>query len=267
MLHPGVLECFKKPRVSLRIPEVEAIQWLLRGLALFAKPAPSIVLGIHDVSVTGSVNLVTVTGCADGSIGGPPSWDLHVLHHYPLSNRDISVLTRQLLPPIFQAHPMFAAHTLTLRNCTFGTEDSWVPILSRMTSLRTLIFKRTPSRRFSGHYWKTGPLAAWRGRSGSEPELPVCPALQHVVLHGIDCSAGRWLDMCRVFPWPAGTDTRFLELVIAYLEGRVVPLEVLEMKECLNFTATEVKLIRRLVKRVEWDEVGSFAATNPDRPI
>jgi hypothetical protein len=39
------------------------------------------------------------------------------------------------------------------------------------------------------------------------------------------------------------------------------------MAECLNLTAPEVKLIRKLVNRVGSDGIGTFTATNLERPI
>jgi hypothetical protein len=51
-------------------------------------------------------------------------------------------------------------------------------------------------------------------------------------------------------------NTRFLELLICYLELRTTPLARLVIRGCFGYTGEEVKLLRRLVGSVLWDGRG-----------
>ncbi|KAJ7077710.1 hypothetical protein C8R44DRAFT_992870 [Mycena epipterygia] len=216
MLHRGTLDCPKKPFVSLRIldadGDADSLPWLFRGLALFTKPAPSILLQVHDVSTTRSEHLLTITARLDH--GGQPPWMLELLYRSPS-------LAPTLLPDIFAFESLCVAQALTLRNFILGREESWVPMLRQMNALRTLVLNTSYSP-------------------------------------GLIVRRGQWLDICHEPPAVPDSDVRFIELVIAYLEGRDCPLEVFEMKECFHFTASEMKLIRKLVNHVEWDDAGAF---------
>ncbi|KAJ7121626.1 hypothetical protein C8R44DRAFT_981689 [Mycena epipterygia] len=198
-------------------------------------------------------------------------WTLELLHGYTWISGTGTLAT--LLPYIFQSDVMRAAQALTLRNYTFGREESWVPMLRHLTSLRTLVLDGAPVAKM---FWvlqekptsiPAPHTSASNDNDQRDLDVPVCPRLECVALLGIDCSVGRWLDMCHEPPTREGADICFIELVIAYLEGRERPLEVFEMKECLQFAATDIKLIQRPVNHVEWDRMGAFAAMNPKRAM
>ncbi|KAJ7238213.1 hypothetical protein C8J57DRAFT_1246634 [Mycena rebaudengoi] len=90
------------------------------------------------------------------------------------------------------------------------------------------------------------------------------PAMQTIRMINLNCGAGNWLPQLQPSN-PAGLltnsyfdldNTRFLELLICYLELRAAPLARLVIRECFGYTGAEVKLLRRLVGSVLWDGWG-----------
>ncbi|KAJ6571293.1 hypothetical protein B0H19DRAFT_659074 [Mycena capillaripes] len=273
MLYSCTLDCPKKPHVTLRVLEIHSIRRLLRALAYFAAPAPSVMLEVQDVSGVdwhGSnpmacairwrgAYLVTLTGRPLGACANP-SWTLELLHPYArLGNEDDSTSLFKLIAQSFQAHDLITElHTLTLRNCIFcrgRSWESWVPVFQYMTSLRTLVIEGAPVAEIflalQHKNLKTVKYKPWSSDKDSEGAL--LPAPEHVALQGIDCSEGRGLSIDPLVRADRNLDLRFLEFVLAYLYGRDKPLELFEMKGCCNINPAEVEVIRRLVTRVEGD--------------
>ncbi|KAJ7260797.1 hypothetical protein C8J57DRAFT_1636967 [Mycena rebaudengoi] len=129
------------------------------------------------------------------------------------------------LATIFVALPEFAwlehIEYLWLRDWCTIPAALWQLFLGRLAGLQTL--DRLPARR---------PFLGARAppRDSSPATLP-----------------GSYFDL---------DNTRFLELLICYLELRAAPLARLVMRECFGYTGAEVKLLRRLVGSVLWDGWG-----------
>ncbi|KAJ7121657.1 hypothetical protein C8R44DRAFT_853181 [Mycena epipterygia] len=182
---------------TLRIRDADALYRFLRNLKLFAERAPAIVLEVHDIStIRRSAHLLTMTASPED--GSAPAWSLELFNRYPSQDRNTGMLAITLLPEIFESEPLCAACTLTLRNYTFHREESWVPILRHLTHLHTLVLDHAP---IAEVFWalqeKPTPRKATISEESfrREPRAPVCRKLERVVLLGIDCSVGRWLDI------------------------------------------------------------------------
>ncbi|KAJ7200407.1 hypothetical protein GGX14DRAFT_330133, partial [Mycena pura] len=133
----------------------------------------------------------------------------------------------------------------------------WGPFLRRLKGLQTLAGNGSPP---AGLFWNL----VRQLESGGD--APLLPSLRTIKIINVNCSAGNWLP--QLLRRPANPDalpinshfdldnTRFLELLICYLELRSSPLQRLSFWECFSYTGSEIKLLRRLVEDVVWDGRG-----------
>ncbi|KAJ6517413.1 hypothetical protein C8R47DRAFT_1087229 [Mycena vitilis] len=134
---------------------------------------------------------------------------------------------------------------------------AWRALLQRLSQLQTLVISHSPP---SGLIWD---LISDLETVGEDAGF--CPALTDLGVHSLDCSAGGWLarrnDTPQSFPYVNSyvdlDGARFLEVLICYLELRRTPLPKLKITRCFNYTAVEIKLLRRLVGEVQWDGVSN----------
>ncbi|KAJ6542233.1 hypothetical protein DFH09DRAFT_1392937 [Mycena vulgaris] len=181
---------------------------------------------------------------------------------------------------IFAALPEFAwlehLEWLSFHHCCTIPAALWRPFLARLAGLQTLAASGSPP---AGLFWalvrdleSTHVPASGGGEAETETETEtgsggcaLLPAMQSIKITCVNCSAGNWLPQVRQntsageLPTNSYFDldnTRFLELLICYLELRSAPLARLVMNECFEYTGAEVKLLRRLVESVRWDGVG-----------
>jgi hypothetical protein len=158
---------------------------------------------------------------------------------------------------------------LWVRNCCIIPAALWRPFLDRLVGLQTLAANGSPP---AGLFWalvrdleSTHVPATGEGEAGTGTGgCVLLPAMQTIKILGVHCGEGNWLPQLRYsnpseLPTNSYFDldnTRFLELLICYLELRPTPLASLVMNECFGYTGSEVKLLRRLVGTVLWDGWG-----------
>ncbi|KAJ7612260.1 hypothetical protein FB45DRAFT_1037181 [Roridomyces roridus] len=140
--------------------------------------------------------------------------------------------------------------------CTVPAE-LWRPFIARLKNVQVVGMEGIPP---AGFLW-----ALVRDlEAGSTPFLP---ALQKFKLLSMNCSTGSWLPLQLTSTDPTRAvlprnsiydldDTRFLDLLVCYLELRPTALPRLELFQCSGYTGSEVKLLRRLVADVWWDGCG-----------
>ncbi|KAJ7936098.1 hypothetical protein B0H13DRAFT_1853792 [Mycena leptocephala] len=177
------------------------------------------------------------------------------------------------LATIFAALPEFTwlghLEWLCVHNWCTIPAALWRPFLDRLLGLQTLAANGFPP---AGLFWAlVRDLESTHGPASGEGEAgtgtggcALLPAMQTIKILSVDCGEGNWLPQLR-HSNPAGLptnsyfdldNTRFLELLICYLELRPTPLASLVMDECFGYTGSEVKLLRRLVGSVLWDGWG-----------
>ncbi|KAJ6592369.1 hypothetical protein B0H19DRAFT_1010076 [Mycena capillaripes] len=178
------------------------------------------------------------------------------------------------LATIFAALPEFAwlehLEWLSVQNWCTTPAALWGPFLARLAGLQTLAANGSPP---AGLFWALVrdlesthvPVnASGDGEIEAGTGSGLLPALQTIKILSVHCDEGNWLPQLR-YTNPTGLptnsyfdldNTRFLELLICYLELRPAPLAKLVMGECVGYTGAEVKLLRRLVGSVVWDGWG-----------
>ncbi|KAJ7206622.1 hypothetical protein GGX14DRAFT_568178 [Mycena pura] len=124
----------------------------------------------------------------------------------------------------------------------------WRPFLDRLAGLRTLTVNDSPP---AGLFWALlRDLESMHDVSASGAEevgtdsggCALLPAMQTIKIIGVNCGAGSWLPHPRrpaALPTHSYFDldnTRFLELLICYLELRPSPLTKLVVEECFGYT-------------------------------
>ncbi|KAJ7723498.1 hypothetical protein DFH07DRAFT_855757 [Mycena maculata] len=133
-------------------------------------------------------------------------------------------------------------------------QGSWPALLRRLVRLQTLVISGLPA---SGLLWDL--VHELEGSAGDPPFLP---DLTEIEVNCVDCSAGGWVTRRpHVNSYIDLDGARFLEVLICYLERRRAKLPKLKVSKCHNYSGAEIKLLRRLVKEVEWDGVGMTLPT------
>ncbi|KAJ7768930.1 hypothetical protein B0H16DRAFT_1882079 [Mycena metata] len=267
MLQRGILHCPQRPRVRMQINDTENMFWLMHWLSLFAQQAPSISVEVQDVSESQvntlahiprfwDISLLIVTGQSDYN-SRSACWRIEFAHPYLIRVSDKAATDELLkaISDILHQDPISnTVNSLTLRNSIFrkGQGCSWIPVLQHFKCLQTLILAAPIPELFQALLAK--PPTNSDKSDPAELVRPVLQSLEHIVFDGLDCFAQGWLE---TFHEPSAgfqPNTRFLGLLIAYLDERNKPLETFEVKRCFNLTAAEMDLIRKRVTHFEWDE-------------
>ncbi|KAG6829914.1 hypothetical protein H0H92_002937 [Tricholoma furcatifolium] len=161
---------------------------------------------------------------------------------------------------IWDSLPLMTVHTLSVQKLDIVPQKSWPQLLKPLPMLRVL--------EIAGYY-PSGLLWALllNARSHSHLEYDdtdslLLPALEDVYLHKVDCSSGGLMAS------PSGInsycdldDSRFLEVLLAYLEDRQrcsLPIRSLSISHCLNVFVKVLSDVTACVSHLLWDHRGRF---------
>nr|GAT49529.1 predicted protein [Mycena chlorophos] len=170
--------------------------------------------------------------------------------------QEISELPRQLLAGI---------RWLVLKNCLASSESFWSDFAGRVHGVRAICVVGFPP---SGLFW-----AMLHNFESKDSDIRLFLSLKALFLNDVNLGAGGWLAPL-INPSSRGIshyecdDTRFLELLVCYLDARLAagyPSLKLEMLACSNYSAAEIQLIRMLVAGLLWDGWGAVTATYGQR--
>ncbi|KAJ7478733.1 hypothetical protein B0H11DRAFT_2028485 [Mycena galericulata] len=276
------LDSPKLRRFNLHLSNSEDLPALYRTFsARMPKPPKCMMIDLHNGCTAGGNDLLLWTPSAanvqTASIAltyANERWPRDVALDACLSWIVPNVHGDLVLATIFAALPEFAwlehLEWLGASNLCTIPAALWRPFLDRLAGLQTLNVNRSPP---AGLFWalvrdlesKHVP-ASGEGETGtgSGDGCALLPVMQTIKIIGVHCSEGNWLPQLRNSN-PAGLptnsyfdldNTRFLELLICYLELRPAPLASLVIEDCFGYTGSEVKLLRRVVGRVLWDGWG-----------
>ncbi|KAJ7768908.1 hypothetical protein B0H16DRAFT_1781060 [Mycena metata] len=266
ILQRGILHCPQRPRVRMQINDTKNMFWLMHWLSFFAQQAPSISVEVQDVSESQvntrahvprfwDISLLIVTGRSDQN-SRTACWRIEFAHPYLVSDKAATDHLLRAISDIFHQDPISnMVNSLTLRNSIFrrGQGCSWIPVLQHFKCLQTLILEVPIPELFQALLAK--PPTDSDKSDPAELVRPVLKSLEHIVFDCLDCSAEGWFKMCHGAA--TRSRTRFLGIVIAYLDERTKPLGTFEVKKCFNLTITEMDLIKKRVTHFEWDGHGS----------
>jgi hypothetical protein len=137
-------------------------------------------------------------------------------------------------------------------------EGSWCTLLQRLVGLQTLVVSGAPA---SGLLWDL-----IKQMEGPSDDVALCPQLTEIEINTVDCCAGGWMPRRAHAQAPVNSyidqdGSRFLEVLVCYLELRPIKLPKLKVTRCYNYTGAEIKLLRRLVGEVQWDGVGAIGTS------
>ncbi|KAG5351602.1 hypothetical protein C0989_005655 [Termitomyces sp. Mn162] len=162
------------------------------------------------------------------------------------------------LVSVWDALPLMSIPSLTLQNLDIVTQKSWPRLLSVLSNLRVIeIAGHCPS----GLLWTL--LMNARSHSHLEHDDTsslLLPSLEDIYLYNINCHAGGFM----VSPSSVNLhcdldDSRFLEVVSAYLEDRKrcsTSLRSLSISHCSNVTMNVLNEIKGYVPHLLWDHCG-----------
>ncbi|KAJ7231123.1 hypothetical protein C8J57DRAFT_1730289 [Mycena rebaudengoi] len=276
------LESPKLRRFNLHLSNFDNLPALYRTFSVrMPKPPKCMMMDHGDGCNAGGNDLLMLTPFAEHSQSASISftyansgpWPRDVAIDVCLSWIVPSLRSDLALATIFAALPEFAwlehIEYLWLRDWCTIPAALWRPFLGRLSGLQTLAASGSPP---AGLFWalvryleSTHVPASGEGKGGTGGGSgTLLPAMQTVRMLDLNCGAGNWLPQLQPSN-PAGLptnsyfdldNTRFLELLICYLELRTTPLERLVIRGCFGYTGAEVKLLRRLVGSVLWDGRG-----------
>ncbi|KAG6868344.1 hypothetical protein C0993_004684 [Termitomyces sp. T159_Od127] len=164
------------------------------------------------------------------------------------------------LGSIWDALPLMNIHSLILQNLDVVAQKSWPRLLRCLPNLRIIeIIGHCPS----GLIWAL--LMNARSHSHLEHDDTsslLLPVLEDIYLFNTDCHAGGFMvSSSNVNSYCDLDDSRFLEVVSAYLEDRHrcgVPLRSLSISCCSNVTTDVLNEIKGHVPRLLWDYRGEL---------
>ncbi|KAJ7232869.1 hypothetical protein C8J57DRAFT_1382981 [Mycena rebaudengoi] len=276
------LESPKLRRFNLHLSNFDNLPVLFRTFSVrMPKPPKCMMMDHGDGCSAGGNDLLLLTPSAAysqsasisfiyanfGPWPGDVAIDVCLSWIVPTLRSDLALAT------IFVALPEFAwlehIEYLWIRDWCTIPAALWQLFLGRLAGLQTLAAIGSPP---AGLFWAlvrhlestSVPMSgegevATGGGSGT-----LLPAMHTIRMLNLNCDAGNWLPQLQSSN-PAGLptnpyfdldNTRFLELLICYLELRAAPLARLVMRECFGYTGAEVKLLRRLVGSMLWDGWG-----------
>lgn len=161
---------------------------------------------------------------------------------------------------IWDALPSMDIHCLILQNLDVVTQKSWPRLLNCLPNLRIIkITGHCPS----GLIW----ALLMNARSHSHLEHDdmsslLLPALEDISLSNVNCHAGGFMvSSSNVNSHCDLDDSRFLEVVSAYLEERQrcnVPLRSFSISRCSNVTTNVLDEIKGYVSHLFWDYLGEL---------
>ncbi|KAG6840864.1 hypothetical protein C0991_003667 [Blastosporella zonata] len=192
------------------------------------------------------------------AFGAEPLLDLVI---GPDANTVHDELIISALTSVWDALPLMNVCNMVLQNLDIVTQKSWPRLLYSLPKLRVIeMIGHCPS----GLLWAL--LLNARSHSHLEHEdmsTLLLPTLEDIYLHNIDCFAGGMMTS----PWgPVNShhdldDSRFLEVVFAYLEDRQrcsLPLRSLSISHCVNVSKTVLNDMRACVSHLLWDHRGLY---------
>ncbi|KAJ7239122.1 hypothetical protein C8J57DRAFT_1373065 [Mycena rebaudengoi] len=276
------LESPKLRRFNLHLSSFDNLPALFRTFSVrMHKPPKCMMMDHGDGSSAGGNDLFLLTPSAAysqsasisfiyanfGPWPGDVAIDVCLSWIVPTLRSDLALAT------IFVALPEFAwlehIEYLWLRDWCTIPAALWQLFFGRLAGLQTLAAIGSPP---AGLFWAlVRHLESTSVPTSGEGEVAtgggsgtLLPAMHTIRMLNLNCGAGNWLPQLQPSN-PAGLptnsyfdldNTRFLELLICYLELRTAPLARLVMRECFGYTGAEVKLLRRLVGSVLWDGWG-----------
>ncbi|KAG5644675.1 hypothetical protein DXG03_007974 [Asterophora parasitica] len=165
------------------------------------------------------------------------------------------------LTSVWEALPLMHIHTLSLQNLDVLTHKTWSRLLPSLTSIRVLdIGGHAPS----GLLWAL--LLNARSHSHLEHDdmsFMFIPTLEDVYIHNVDCFTGGLMVSSSgpIHSHCDRDDSRFLDVVFAYLEDRRrcgLVLRSVAISCCENVSLDVVKEMQGLVSCLSWDHLGRY---------
>jgi F-box-like len=171
------------------------------------------------------------------------------------------------LMSLWESLPLAHLHTLTLRDADIITHKSWPYMLSTLASLRVIDIGGHPP---SGLIW----ALLLNARSYSRLEYNglhgmLLPNLRDIYLHNVDCFSGGFMvsPSSHVNSQVDLDDSRFLEVLLAYLEDRnrcTLSLRSLSISRCTHVSTDTFHELKGCVSYVMWDSQGRYKGEELD---